>query len=211
MRAARVPFRGPFFDLYRIGFSLYSPGEHNWRQRTIAGVSWSAREQKAYFFNPDGLALPLEPHPWELPEMLGGHTVRREFAKVVGVGLFAMPVRQRNALTVDGLAEWVTCWLVADDAPYANDPATWATYVDSDLAAERRACKAALAIGQGIAHGAVAPADVSQQVQANIEARRLYLQAEYAYESAEDRRIADWLRGSGGEPPLLALVEGKAA
>ncbi|MGK4341143.1 hypothetical protein ACSMFT_07730 [Ectopseudomonas oleovorans] len=211
MRTVRMPFRGPFFDLYRIGFSLYRTGERNWRQRTLAGVSWNALERKAYFFNPDGLALPLEPHPWELPEMLGGHTVRREFGKVAGVGLFAMPVRQRNALTADGLAEWVTCWLVADDAPYANDPETWATYVERDLAAERRACEAAIAIGQGIAHEAAAPASAEQQLQASIEARRRYLQAEYAYEIAEDSRIAQWLRGGSGEPPLLALVEGKTA
>lgn len=211
MRTVRVPFRGPFFDLYRIGFSLYRTGERNWRQRTLAGVSWNARERKAYFFNPDGLALPLEPHPWELPEMLGSHTVRREFGKVAGVGLFAMPVRQRNALTADGLAEWVTCWLVADDAPYANDPATWATYVESDLAAERRACEAAIAAGRGITHGTAALAEDAAWVQESVEFRRLDLQDEYAYESAEDRRIADWLRGSGGEPPLLALVEGKAA
>lgn len=210
MRAIRLPFHGPFFDLYRIGFVLYSPNERNWRQRTVAGVSWNARERKAYFFNPDGLALPLEPHPWELPEMLGGRTVRREFGKVVGVGLFAMPVHQRNALTVDGLAEWVTCWLAADDALYANDPATWAAYVENDLAAEGRASKAAIAIGQNITRGAAATADAGQKIQASIKARRLYLEAEYAYESAEDHRIADWLRGSDREPPLMAMEEGKA-
>ncbi len=211
MRTVRVPFRGPFFDLYRIGFSLYRTGERNWRQRTLAGVSWNARERQAYFFNPDGLALPLEPHPWELPEMLGSHTIRRELGKVAGAGLFAMPARQRNALTADGLAEWVTCWLVAADALYANDPATWAAYVESDLAAERRACEAAIAAGRGITHGTAAPAEDATWVHESVEFRRLDLQDEYAYESAEDSRIAQWLRGGSGEPPLLALVEGKAA
>lgn len=210
MRTPRVPFRGPFFDSYRLSVSLYRPGERNWRQRTIAGVSWNGRERKAYFFNPDGLALPLDPHPWELPDLLAGRTVRREFATVFGVGLFAMPDRQRNSLAAANLAEWVTCWLVADDAPYANDPATWAAFVEVDLEAERRATESAIAIGRGLRRDGAAPADAGQQVRESVEARRLYLQAEYAYESAEDLRIATWLRGGDGAPPLLALM-GEAA
>jgi hypothetical protein len=210
MSSSRMPFRGPFFDSYRLGVSLYRPGERNWRQRTIAGVSWNGRERKAYFFNPDGLALPLDPHPWELPDLLAGRTVRREFAMVFGAGLFAMPDRQRNALAAANLAEWVTCWLVADDAPYANDAATWAAFVAVDLEAERRATESAIAIGRGLRRDIAAPADAAQQVRESVEARRLYLQAEYTYEAAEDLRIATWLRGGDGAPPLLALM-GEAA
>lgn len=207
MKTLRMPSRGPFFDSYRLGVSLYRPSERNWRQRTIAGVSWNGRERKAYFFNPDGLALPLDPHPWGLPDMLADRNVRREFSTVLGVGLFAMPDRQRNALTAACLAEWMTLWLVADDAPYTNDPATWATFVAADLEAERRATESAIAIGRSLRRDVAAPADDTQQVRESVEARRLYLQAEYTYEAAEDLRIATWLRGGDGAPPSRALME----
>lgn len=210
MKKPHMPFRGPFFDSYRIGANLYRPGERNWRQRTLAGVSWNGRERKAYFFNPDGLALPLTPHPWELPGLLAGRTLRREFATILGTGLFAMSDHQRNALTAASLAEWVTFWLVADDAPYANDPAIWAAFVEADLEAERRATESSIAISQGFTHVTAVPADAGQLVQESVGARRLYLQTEYIQESTEDQRLAAWLRGSDSEPPLLALL-GKAA
>lgn len=58
MKRNRHPFEEPYFDPYRIGFALYRPDQPNWRQRTIAGVSWDGRAKEAYFFNPDGLVLP---------------------------------------------------------------------------------------------------------------------------------------------------------
>ncbi|UVL31994.1 hypothetical protein LOY32_03780 [Pseudomonas donghuensis] len=221
-----APFKGPFFDVYRIGFNLYQPNQNNWRQRTIAGVSWNGREREAFFFNPDGLVLPIEANPWELPPLLGRHTIQREFATVVGSGMFAMKKAQRNALTATGLGEWVTYWLVDFEAGYANDLANWAAYVETDLQAERQAAEASYAAVQDLRPRTGQPVerpwneqglqvetptdDLPKQILENVDARRSFLQDEYARQYAEDRRIAAWLRGEAGDPPLLALMKGAA-
>ena len=98
MKRNYSPFKGPFLDSYSIGFRLYQPGAINWRHRTIAGVSWNGEEQEAFFFNPDGLVLPLKPNPWELPELLRKNAVRREFSSIHGTGHFAMKEGRRTAL-----------------------------------------------------------------------------------------------------------------
>lgn len=137
MKQNRHPFAEPFFDPYRIGFALYRPDKTSWRQRTIAGVSWDGRAREAYFFNPDGLVLPLEPHPWNLPPLLGQYAVRQEFAHVEGIGLFAMKPAQMKAMTSARLGDWVTYWLVASDARYANEADTWAGHTEARVAQAR--------------------------------------------------------------------------
>ncbi|KAE8237321.1 hypothetical protein [Ectopseudomonas guguanensis] len=137
MKNNRHPFAEPFFDPYRIGFALYRPDKPNWRQRTIAGVSWDGRAREAYFFNPDGLVLPLEPHPWNLPPLLGQYAVRQEFAHVEGIGLFAMKPAQLEAMSSARLGDWVTYWLVGSDAHYANEAGTWAEYAEARAAQAR--------------------------------------------------------------------------
>lgn len=47
MKPLRNFFTGPFLDTYGIGFSLHQRGRNNWKQRTIAGVSWNGQEGKA--------------------------------------------------------------------------------------------------------------------------------------------------------------------
>lgn len=226
MTYRRVPFKGPFFDVYRIGFNLYQPNQNNWRQRTIVGVSWNGREREAFFFNPDGLVLPIEAHPWELPPLLERHAIRREFAMVVGSGIFAMNTAQRSALTTAGLSEWVTYWLVDCEAGYANDLANWAAYVETDLQAERQATEVSYAAFQDRrplpAQSIECPwneqgpqvevptNDLPNQISENVKARRSYLQDEYARQYAEDRRIAAWLRGEAGDSPSLTLMQGAA-
>lgn len=226
MTYRRVPFKGPFFDVYRIGFNLYQPNQNNWRQRTIAGVSWNGREREAFFFNPDGLVLPVEAHPWELPPLLERHAIRREFAMVVGSGIFAMSTTQRSALTMAGLSEWVTYWLVDCEAEYANDLANWAAHVETDLQAERQATEASYAAFQDRRPRPAQPIecpwseqglqveaptdDLPKQISENVKARRSFLQDEYARQYAEERRIASWLRGETGDSPLLTLMQGAA-
>lgn len=59
MSVRRYHFTGPYHDPYGAAFCLYKPGEINWRHRIIAGVSWNGQTQEAFFFNPDGLTIPL--------------------------------------------------------------------------------------------------------------------------------------------------------
>ncbi|MBL4834089.1 MAG: hypothetical protein JKY26_08960 [Pseudomonas sp.] len=223
MKPYRVPFTGPYFDTYRIGFRLYQPDQRNWRQRTIAGVSWNGRSREAFFFNPDGLVLPLEPHPWELPDLLGRHTLHREFARVMGAGIFAMGAARRKALP-SSIGEWATYWLVERKAPYSNDAAAWSSYVEEDLKAEQLAAEASYASASrikrsapssfewdadpGVSDAAIPEDGARAAAQKVVEARRLLLQKEYTAQCAEDQRIAHWLSGGPEQPSLLAMVQG---
>ena len=101
MKRNYCPFKGPFRDSYSIGFQLYAQRGINWRHRTIAGVSWNGEEKEAFFFNPDGLVLPLMPNPWELPEINRKHAFRREFSSIHGQGHFVMKEGRRA-----GLSQW---------------------------------------------------------------------------------------------------------
>lgn len=109
MSVRRYHFTGPFHDPYGAAFCLYKPGDINWRHRIIAGVSWNGQSQEAFFFNPDGLAIPLRANPWEMPAFMRKHGIRREFSTIVGEGPFAMDKQRRLALTAMQLAEWVRC------------------------------------------------------------------------------------------------------
>ena len=139
MKRNYSPFKGPFLDSYSIGFRLYQAGAINWRHRTIAGVSWNGEEQEAFFFSPDGLALPLKANPWELPELIRKNAVRREFSSVHGTGYFAMSDSRLDSLKTRGMTDWVTYWLVDQSAGYANDPSVWQRITDEDLAVEKTA------------------------------------------------------------------------
>ena len=190
-----MPFTGPFFDTYGIGFALYQPGRNNWKQRTVAGVSWNGLDGKAHFFNPDGLVLPLVPSPWELPTLLRQHRTRMEPAQVVGAGAFAMthPAGESSESN-----HWVTYWLVGSDAAYANCPEVWTGYVESQVAAERKAAEHnyvdARRISQRAEHEPTCDC-LSEWVRVNTEDCRRMLRAEYERECAEDQRVAAWLRG----------------
>ncbi|HEK0908020.1 hypothetical protein [Pseudomonas soli] len=206
MRPARTPFTGPFFDTYGIGFALYQPGRNNWKQRTVAGVSWNGLEGKAHFFNSDGLVLPLVPSPWELPAVLRQQRTRMEPAQVMGSGVFAMthPAGDSNESN-----QWVTYWLVGSDAAYANCPEVWDAYVESQVAAECKAAEHNYVDARRISQRAEQSTDLpwqsseheqscdglSEWVRVNTDDCRRMLRAEYERECAEDQRVAAWLRG----------------
>lgn len=209
MRPPRNFFTGPFLDTYGIGFALYQPGRNNWKQRTIAGVSWNGQEGKAYFFNPDGLVLPLAPSPWDLPAVLHQQRTRMEPARVMGSGVFAMAHPSGEVVPSSELSQWVTYWLVGSDAAYANCPEVWGAYVEAQVAAERKAAEHNYADVRRISQRAEQPTGLpwqsqehktpcdglSEWVRENTEECRRVLRAEYERECAEDQRIAAWLRG----------------
>lgn len=200
---------GPFHDTYGIGFSLYKPGQNNWKQRTVAGVSWNGQEGKAYFFNPDGLVLPLTPSPWELPAVLHQQRTRMEPAQVMGSGVFAVAHPSGEAVPSSELSKWVTYWLVGSNATYANCPEVWGAYMEAQVAAERKAAEHNYTDVRRIRQRAVqstdmpwqsqehkAPCDgLSEWIHENIEDCRSALHTKYESECAEDQRIAAWLRG----------------
>ncbi|WP_051270577.1 hypothetical protein [Pseudomonas vranovensis] len=193
-----MPFTGPFFDTYGIGFALYQTGRNNWKQRTVAGVSWNGQEGKAHFFNPDGLVLPLVPSPWELPAVLRQQRTRMEPAQVMGSGVFAMTHPAGDSVLSNESNQWVTYWLVGSDAAYANCPEVWGAYVESQVAAERKAAEHNYVDARRISQRAEQEPTcdgLPEWVRVNTEDCRRILRSEYERECAEDQRVAAWLRG----------------
>lgn len=193
------PFKGPFLDSYSIGFRLYQTGAINWRHRTIAGVSWNGEEQEAFFFNPDGLALPVKSNPWELPELIRKNAVRREFSSVHGTGHFAMNESRLASLKTRGLTDWVTYWLADQAAEYANDPAVWQRITDEDLAVEKTAA-------EYLHHSMRMTSDLTEYVGECLAQRRDVMAVEHRRRCAEDSKILAWLKGKT-PPPLFAFAQ----
>ncbi|KPG93527.1 hypothetical protein [Pseudomonas sp. RIT-PI-r] len=199
MKRNYCPFKGPFFDSYSIGFRLYQPGEINWRHRTIAGVSWNGEEQEAFFFNPDGLVLPLKANPWELPELIRKNAVRREFSSVHGSGNFAMSQSRLASLKSRGMTDWVTYWLVDQSAAFANDPAVWQRITDEDLAVEKTTSERA--------HQDMRlTSDLNGYVEECVAQRREQMAVLHRRRCAEDSKILAWLKGET-PPPLFANAQ----
>jgi hypothetical protein len=199
MKRNYSPFKGPFLDSYSIGFRLYQPGAINWRHRTIAGVSWNGEEQEAFFFNPDGLVLPLKPNPWELPELIRKNAVRREFSSIHGTGHFAMKEGRRAVLKSLGLTDWVTYWLVDQSAGFSNDPAVWRHFTEQDLAEEKTA-------SERLHREMKLTSDLSGYVDECLAQQRELLAVEHRRRCAEDSKILAWLKGET-PLPLFANVQ----
>lgn len=199
MKRNYCPFKGPFLDSYSIGFRLYQAGAINWRHRTIAGVSWNGEEQEAFFFNPDGLVLPLKANPWELPELISKNAVRREFSSVHGTGYFAMSESRFASLKTRGMTDWVTYWLVDQSARYANDPAVWQRITDEDLAVEKTAA-------ENLHHSMRMTSDLTEYVGECLAQRRYVMAVEHRRRCAEDSKILAWLIGKT-PPPLFAFAQ----
>jgi len=195
MRRSHCPFSGPFLDSYSVGFRLYQPDAINWRHRTIAGVSWNGEEQEAYFFNPDGLVLPLKPNPWKLPELIREKVVHREFSSIHGTGHFAMKEDRRIALKSLGLTDWVTYWLVDQSTGYANDPAVWRHITEQDLAEEKTA-------SERLHREMKLTSDLSGYVAECLAQQRELLAVEHRRQCDEDSKILAWLKGET-PPPLF--------
>lgn len=199
MKRNYSPFKGPFLDSYSIGFRLYQPGEINWRHRTIAGVSWNGEEQEAFFFNPDGLVLPLKPNPWELPELIRQNAVRREFSSIHGTGHFAMKEGRRTVLKSLGMTDWVTYWLVDQSAGFANDPAVWRQITEQDLAEEKTA-------SERLHREMNLTSDLTSYVDECLAQQRELLAVEHRRRCVEDSKILAWLKGET-TPPLFTNMQ----
>lgn len=199
MKRNYCPFKGPFFDSYSIGFRLYQAGAINWRHRTIAGVSWNAEEQEAFFFNPDGLVLPLKPNPWELPELIRKNAVRREFSSIHGTGHFAMKEGRRAVLKSLGLTDWVTYWLVDQSAGFANDPAVWRDFTEQDLAEEKTA-------SERLHREMKLTSDLTSYVDECLAQQRELLAVKHRRRCVEDSKILAWLKGET-PPPLFTNMQ----
>ncbi|MBV7555578.1 hypothetical protein KW841_24830 [Pseudomonas sp. PDM28] len=194
------PFKGPFLDSYSVGFRLYQPDAINWRHRTIAGVSWNGEEQEAFFFNPDGLVLPLKPNPWELPRLIGKNAVRREFSSIHGSGHFAMKQGRRAALKSLDLNDWVTYWLVDQSAGYANDPTVWQRITEQDLAEEKTA-------SERLHREMKLTSDLSAYVDECLAQRRDVLAVKHRRRCVEDSKILAWLKGETPQPLFTSTQE----
>lgn len=199
MKRNYCPFKGPFLDSYSIGFRLYQAGAINWRHRTIAGVSWNGEEQEAFFFNPDGLVLPLKANPWELPELIRNNAVRREFSSVHGTGYFAMSDSRLASLKTRGMTDWVTYWLADQSAGYANDLAVWQCITDEDLAVEKTAT-------ERLHHDMRLTSDLYSYVEECLAQQRDLLAVEHRRRCVEDSKILAWLKGET-PPPLFTNMQ----
>ncbi|QXI10919.1 MULTISPECIES: hypothetical protein [Pseudomonas] len=199
MKRNYCPFKGPFHDSYSIGFQLYAQGGINWRHRTIAGVSWNGEEKEAFFFNPDGLVLPLTPNPWELPEIIRKHAVRREFSSIHGHGHFAMKEGRRAGLSQFALNNWVTYWLIDQKDGYSNDSDVWGKFVDKEIEQEK-------GISERLYTDLRITSDLSEYMEGCLNERRNVLAEQHRRRYAEDRKILAWLKGDT-PPPLFANVQ----
>lgn len=193
MRRSHCPFKGPFLDSYGVGFRLYQPDAINWRHRTIAGVSWNGEEQEAFFFNPDGLVLPLKPNPWELPELIRKNAVRREFSSIHGTGHFAMKESRRIVLKSLGMTDWVTYWLVDQSTGYANDPAVWRRITEQDLSEEKTA-------SERLHREMKLTSDLPSYVEECLSQQRELFAEEHRRRCVEDSKILAWLKGETSSP-----------
>lgn len=199
MKRNYSPFKGPFLDSYSIGFRLYQPGAINWRHRTIAGVSWNGEEQEAFFFNPDGLVLPLKPNPWEVPELIRKNAVLREFSSIHGTGHFAMKEGRRTVLKSLGMTDWVTYWLVDQSAGFANDLAVWRHITEQDLAEEKSA-------SERLHREMKLTSDLTSYVDECLAQQRELLAVEHRRRCVEDSKILAWLKGET-PPPLFTDMQ----
>lgn len=199
MKRNYSPFKGPFLDSYSIGFRLYQTGAINWRHRTIAGVSWNGEEQEAFFFNPDGLVLPLKPNPWELPELIRKNAVRREFSSIHGTGHFAMKEGRRTVLKSLGMTDWVTYWLVDQSAGFANDPAVWRHITEQEVAEEKTA-------SERLHREMKLTSDLTSYVDECLAQQRELLAVEHRRRCVEDSKILAWLKGET-PPPLFTNMQ----
>lgn len=187
----------PFLDSYSVGFQLYRKDEINWKHRTIAGVSWNGQEQEAFFFNAEGLALPLKVDHWKLPEWIREHAVRCEFASVHGYGYFSMKEDRRKALSFSGLNDWVTYWLVDQSGGFMNDAEVWQRYVKADLTIERAGCETL--------HSEMRlQSDKEDYIRQCLAERREQLAAMHRQCCIEDQKILAWLKGEVPPPQLVA-------
>lgn len=227
MKNNRHPFVGPYFDPAGLGFGLvlrHHDGTPCRRQLTITTICWNCTEDRALFINAAGLVVPSEHDRYELAELLRTRTAERQYGALAGDGQFAMKPAECSALASSGrIKQWVL-YRLEQPAPYLDDETAWAAWLEVELEAERKATAKSQLAAQELQRSFSRPGvelpwsdapgarDASQepgQRQA-VEHRRAVLIADRARALAEDARIAAWLRGDVGDPPLLAMMKGAA-
>lgn len=227
MKNNRRPFAGPYFDPTGLGFGLvlrHHDGAPCRQQLTITTICWNCAEDRALFVNAAGLVVPSEHDRYELAELLRTRTAELQYGAVVGDGQFAMKPTERNALASSGrIRQWVL-YRLEQPAPYLDDEAAWAAWLETELDAERKAAAKSQLAEQGLQRsfsqrgvelpwsGVAGTGEADQETceHQSVETRRAALTAVRAKSLAEDVRIAAWLRGDVGDPPLLALMKGAA-
>ena len=220
MTYSRPYYPEPYRDPYGVGFGLsieHSSSQPPCRQRTIVAVMFSAVDEEARFLNGAGLVVPAKFNLDTLAPLLRRHAMRQEFSRVFGEGQFAFKPAELKALESSArLKSWVVHWL-PEPAGYLDDADTWAGYVEADQAAERKAFAnnhdAVAELRQRRADVTPWYADRAAYDAAlikQLEERRAELDAWRRDELAKAAQIAAWLRGTAGDPPLLALMKGAA-
>ena len=220
MSHSRPHFPEPYRDPYGVGFGLSIERSSSCppcRQRTIVAVMFSVVDEEARFVNGAGLVVPAKFNLDTLAPLLRRHSVRQEFSRVFGEGQFAFKPAELKALESSGrIKSWVVHWL-PEPAGYLDGADTWAAYVEADQAEERKAF--------ANNHDAVAelrqrradvtpwyadPAAYEAALLKQLERRGDELDTWRRDELAKATQIAAWLRGTAGDPPLLALMKGVA-
>jgi hypothetical protein len=146
--------------------------------------------------------LPITPNPWELPQIIRKHAVRREFSSIHGHGHFAMKEGHRAGLNQFALNNWVTYWLIDQKDGYANDPQVWGQYVEKDIEQEKL-------ISERLYAELRITSDLSQYMEECLVERRNSLAEQHRRRCAEDSKILAWLKGET-PPPLFASTQEEA-
>lgn len=226
MKPVRFPFGGAYFDPSGQGFALAQPPGITTppsRQRLIVAVCWNQADDRAFFINGAGLAVPSEHNRYELAPLLWRRAVRIEYGVVIGQGQFAMKAAELKTLKDSGrFKQWITVHL-EQPRGWLDDPAAWAAYLAADLDAEqagvmsgRRVAEELSSRCQGIAlpfdqgHPSAPRMEAHDAIRQAVEERRAERENWRRNALAADARLGAWLRGEVGAPPLLALMEGKA-
>lgn len=206
MSFPRVPFDTPYFDPTGLGFAAPKLAGLVWRAFTIVTICFDPQEREALFINADGYVVPLEPHPYELRRLLE-RAVSREYGKVCGTGQFAMREARIGVLRNQGLLKRWVVYHLEQPAHYANEPAAWKSYVETELTEEQRGIEAA---AEAMAHLVRVPWTEGPEPCAAhaVEERRAELMAQYRRRKAENDAVNAWLRGDVPAAPLLQALAG---
>lgn len=209
----------PYRDPSGLGFSLNLHRPGCWparRQLTLVAVCWNFAEDRALFINAAGLVVPSWHNRDVLAKLLRSRTLRQEFGRVIGDGQFAIKSAELKAIENSGrIKPWLVHYLDTP-ASYLDDSSAWAAYVECDLQAERDAfARSNEAVAElrrrGVAFAQHSAGDTyDAELRQVLERRRAEIDSRRTKDLADEARIAAWLRGDVGGPPLLAMMQGAA-
>ncbi len=226
------PFKTAIFDPTGFGFGYWLPGFRYYPELHISAVSYNQQEDRAYFINANGNAVPLEHNRYPLAAMLK-RAVRHEFGCIAGDGQFAMKPPEYQALVKAGrLKEWVTYWFADPEPGFESDPAVYAAYRAKCVLEARKNTESFFRTAEDrywpeeLRSAKQQPEALSINREQLQEKRRAWLDLELkrceeqagkecdesrAAQMKLDKQIGEWLRGDVGYPPLLALMKASKA